>query len=38
MILALCREFHCLPSQIEAEDARLLSLLAITAEGGSSGE
>lgn len=34
MILGLCREFRCLPSQLEAEDAELLSLLAIEKLGG----
>jgi hypothetical protein len=29
LILGLCREFHCLPSQLEGEDVELLRLLAI---------
>lgn len=29
--MALCDRFGCLPSQLEAEDARLLRLLAIEA-------
>lgn len=34
MILGLCRQFSCLPSQLAAEDAELLSLLAIERLGG----
>jgi hypothetical protein len=38
MVLALCERFGCLPSQLEAEDAELLRLVAIvnagTPEGG----
>lgn len=33
MILALCEQFHCLPSAIEKEDASLLMMLAVRAEG-----
>jgi hypothetical protein len=33
MVLSLCRQFHCLPSQVLAEDAYLLRLLAIEREG-----
>jgi len=29
MILGLCRQFHCLPSAVLAEDASLLRLLLI---------
>ena len=29
LILGLCRQFHCLPSQVRAEDASLLQLLRI---------
>jgi hypothetical protein len=32
-VLALCRQFHCLPSAVLAEDAGLLRLLAIEREG-----
>jgi len=32
-VLSLCRQFHCLPSQVLAEDAYLLRLLAIEHEG-----
>jgi hypothetical protein len=28
-ILKLCREFHCLPSQLYAEDASLLRMIEI---------
>lgn len=31
MILGLCRQFHCLPSQVYAEDAELLRMLRIEA-------
>lgn len=37
MILALCERFHCLPSQLYQEDVSLLALLAIAAEGQSTG-
>lgn len=33
MILGLCRQFHCLPSQLMAEDATVLRLLAIEHAG-----
>lgn len=33
MILGLCRQFHCLPSQLYAEDAQILRLLEIEARG-----
>jgi hypothetical protein len=33
LILKLCREFHCLPSQIEKEDANLIRLLVIESLG-----
>lgn len=33
MLLNLCRQFHCLPSQLEAEDSELLRLLTIEREG-----
>ena len=40
MVLALCERFGCLPSQLDAEDAGLLRLIAIvsmgTPEGGES--
>lgn len=29
MILGLCRQFHCLPSAVLAEDAELLRMLLI---------
>lgn len=29
MILGLCERFHCLPSQLDQEDARLLKLIRI---------
>jgi hypothetical protein len=29
VILRLCREFHCLPSQLEKEDASIMRLLLI---------
>ena len=32
-MLSLCRQFHCLPSQLYAEDAGLLRLLKIEALG-----
>jgi hypothetical protein len=32
-VLRLCREFHCLPSQVMKEDAGLLRLLRIEALG-----
>lgn len=32
-IIGLCDRFHCLPSQLLAEDASLLRLLAIVGEG-----
>jgi hypothetical protein len=38
MILTLCREFHCLPSQLLAEDARLLQLVKIESWGLERGE
>jgi hypothetical protein len=34
MILGLCRQFRCLPSQLLAEDAGLLRLLEIEKLGG----
>ena len=33
MILGLCRQFHCLPSQLRREGASVLRLLAIEAAG-----
>jgi hypothetical protein len=33
-VLALCERFHCLPSQLYAEDAELLQMLLIVKEGG----
>jgi hypothetical protein len=33
MILALCDRFHCLPSQIENEDASLLYMLQLEEAG-----
>lgn len=33
MVLGLCRQFHCLPSALLAEDAELLRLLAIERAG-----
>lgn len=33
MILALCRQFHKLPSEILAEDAELLQLIQLDAIG-----
>lgn len=33
MILGLCRQFSCLPSELLAEDARLLQLIKIEAWG-----
>lgn len=30
----MCREFHCLPSQLLAEDSELVRALMIEAEGG----
>lgn len=32
-MLALCRQFHCLPSQLYAEDADLFRMLKIEALG-----
>jgi hypothetical protein len=32
-VLKYCREFHCLPSQLFAEDAELLRLVAIERHG-----
>lgn len=32
-VLSLCRQFHCLPSQLEREDVYLLRLLAIEEHG-----
>ncbi len=32
-MLGLCRQFHCLPSAVLAEDAYLLRLLAVEREG-----
>jgi len=34
LIIGLCRKFGCLPSQLLAEDARLLQLLRIVELGG----
>jgi hypothetical protein len=31
-VLNLCREFHCLPSALLAEDAELLRMLRLTAD------
>lgn len=33
LVLAACDRFHCLPSQVLAEDASMLQLLAIAAAG-----
>jgi hypothetical protein len=33
MILGLCRQFHCLPSQLAGEDAGILRLLKIEEHG-----
>jgi hypothetical protein len=33
MIVGLCRQFHCLPSQLMQEDASLLQLLMIHQRG-----
>lgn len=33
VILRLCREFSCLPSQLEHEDASIIRLLLIEHEG-----
>lgn len=32
--MELCERFHCLPSQLEKEDATLLRLMAIAERGG----
>lgn len=32
-VLSLCRQFHCLPSQLDREDVYLLRLLAIEEYG-----
>jgi hypothetical protein len=37
-VLRYCREFHCLPSQLYAEDAELLRLIAIEKHGLTEGE
>lgn len=34
MILAMCRQFHCLPSALLAEDSELIQMLAIEHEAG----
>ena len=34
MVLGLCRQFHCLPSQLLREDARLFRWLEIERLGG----
>ena len=33
MVISLCERFHCLPSALEREDASLLMMLAVMAEG-----
>jgi len=37
MIIGLCQRFGCLPSQLLAEDARVLQLLRIIELGGGNG-
>lgn len=32
-VLRLCERFHCLPSQLEQEDAEIIRLLAIADRG-----